>query len=138
MKIPNDLLGKASRLPLLYSEGVHENRLSLRRFVEVTSTNPAKYLGLYPRKGKIALDSYADLVVIDPEANGVFSRSTLLQRNDYTTCEGISHLGAMRATLIRCSIVYKSGRGIVGHRAQEMYLPKFLKNGKSCVSMLSL
>ncbi|MFA5852817.1 MAG: dihydropyrimidinase [Spirochaetales bacterium] len=138
MKIPNGLPGIEPRLPLLYSEGVRGNRLSLRRFVEVTSTNPAKYLGLYPSKGEIAPGSDADLVVIDPEANGVFSRSTLLQRNDYTPYEGIRRRGAIRTTLVRGSIVYKAGRGIVGHKGQGMYLPRFLESKKACVSPLSL
>lgn len=124
-KIPNGLPGIEPRLPLLYSGGVREHRLSLRRFVEVTSTNPAKYLGLYPRKGEIAPGSDADLVLIDPDAKGVFSRSTLLQRNDYTPYEGLKRQGAVRMTLIRGSIVYEMGRGIVGHRGQGSYLPRF-------------
>ncbi|MHB0895952.1 MAG: amidohydrolase family protein [Spirochaetales bacterium] len=106
------------------------HRLSLRRFVEVTSTNPAKYLGLYPRKGEIAPGSDADLVLIDPEAKGLFSRSTLHQRNDYTPYEGIERQGAIRMTLIRGSIVYEAGRGIVGRKGQGRYLPRFPASGR--------
>ena len=137
-KIPNGLPGIEPRLPLLYSEGVRGNRLSLRRFVEVTSTNPAKYLGLYPRKGEIAPGSDADLVVIDPEAQGVFSRSTLLQKNDYTPYEGIRRLGAIQATLLRGSVVYMAGRGIVGRKGQGMYLPRYPESGNSRVSPFQL
>jgi len=130
MRIPNGLPGIEPRLPLLYSEGVRGHRLSLRRFVEVTSTNPAKYLGLYPRKGEIAPGSDADLVLIDPEAKGLFSRSTLHQRNDYTPYEGIKRQGAIRMTLIRGSIVYEAGRGIVGRKGQGRYLPRFPASGR--------
>src|SRR5205823_11632189 len=52
-------------MPMLYSEGVRAGRLSLRRLVEVTSTNAARLFGLYPRKGTIAVGSDADLVLFD-------------------------------------------------------------------------
>lgn len=138
MKIPNGLPGIEPRLPLLYSAGVSGDRLSLRRFVEVTSTTPAKYLGLYPRKGEIAPGSDADLVIIDPRVSGLFSGSTMLQRNDYTPYEGIPRHGAIRTTLVRGSIVYKAGRGIVGDKGQGIYLPRFLDRGKAQTNPLPL
>ena len=65
--------GQASvemRVPVLYHRGVHEGRISLNRFVELASTNPAKIMGLYPRKGALAVGSDADIVVIDPSKSG--------------------------------------------------------------------
>ena len=50
-------------LPMLYSDGVVGGRISLERFVEVTSSNPARLFGLYPRKGTIAVGSDADLTL---------------------------------------------------------------------------
>ena len=55
-------------LPMLHSEGVVRGRITLERFVEITSANPAKLFGLYPRKGTIAVGSDADLVLWDPGA----------------------------------------------------------------------
>ena len=125
LKIPNGLPGIEPRLPLLYSEGVAAHRLSLGRFVEVTSTNPAKYLGLYPRKGEIAAGSDADLVLIEPESRSVFSKSTMLQRNDYSPYEGLARSGSIRATLIRGERVYEAGRGVVGRKGPGAFLPRF-------------
>src|SRR5205823_7614889 len=64
-KIPNGMPGIETRLHLLY-EGVREKKISLNRFVEITSTAPAKLFGMYPRKGTIAVGSDADLVIWDP------------------------------------------------------------------------
>ncbi|HWP67930.1 MAG TPA: dihydropyrimidinase [Rectinemataceae bacterium] len=125
LKIPNGLPGIEPRLPLLYSEGVAAHRLSLGRFVEVTSTNPAKYLGLYPRKGEIAAGSDADLVLIETESRSVFSKSTMLQRNDYSPYEGLARSGSIRVTLIRGEMVYEAGRGVVGRKGQGAFLPRF-------------
>jgi dihydropyrimidinase len=51
----------------LCSLGVHAGRLSANRWVELSSTNPAKIMGLYPQKGALAVGSYADIVVFDPD-----------------------------------------------------------------------
>src|SRR5258706_6112273 len=65
-------VGVETRVPIIYTEGVSKRGMSLERFVAVTSTNAAKILGLYPRKGAVAAGSDADLVVFDPS-----SRKTL-------------------------------------------------------------
>ena len=61
--IPNGVPGIETRLPILFSEGVKKGRISLNKFVELVSTNPAKMYGLHPRKGAIAVGSDADVVV---------------------------------------------------------------------------
>ena len=58
--------GVETRLPILFSEGVSKNKISLERFVELTSTNPAKMYGLYPQKGSIKVGSDADITIWDP------------------------------------------------------------------------
>ena len=61
--------GIETRLMIAYSEGVAKGRISLQRFVELTSTNAAKILGMYPRKGAISVGSDADITIIDPNAH---------------------------------------------------------------------
>ncbi len=66
-KVPNGVPGIETRLPLLYSEGVKKGMITLNRFVDLISSNPARIFGLYPRKGRIMAGSDADLTVIDPD-----------------------------------------------------------------------
>ena len=63
--IPNGVPGLETRLPLLFSNGVLGKKISINKFVEVTSTNPAKIYGLYPKKGTISIGSDADIVICD-------------------------------------------------------------------------
>mgnify|MGYP001606259686 FL=1 len=65
-KIPNGAPGIENRMELLFSEGVKKKRMSLNKFVEVTSTGPAKIFGLFPKKGTIAVGTDADIVIFDP------------------------------------------------------------------------
>ena len=65
-KIPNGAPGIETRMSLVYDGGVRTGRISLNRFVELTSTSPAKIFGLFPRKGTIAPGSDADIVMFDP------------------------------------------------------------------------
>ncbi len=65
-KCPNGAPGVEERIPLIFSEGVMKGNISINKFVEVCSTNPAKIFGLYPKKGTIQVGSDGDLVVIDP------------------------------------------------------------------------
>ena len=64
-------------------------RLEIERFVDAASTRPAKLLGLYPRKGTIAIGSDADLVIYDPDYQGVISAKTHHVNNDYSGFEGM-------------------------------------------------
>ena len=66
-KIPNGAPGIETRMSLVYDGGVRTGKISLNRFVELTSTSPAKIFGLFPRKGTIAPGSDADIVVFDPD-----------------------------------------------------------------------
>ena len=86
--IPNGIPGIETRLPLLYSEGVLAGRITVNRFVELTSTNPAKAYGLHPRKGTIAIGSDADLVIWD-ERECVLRNEALHHAVDYTPYEGM-------------------------------------------------
>jgi dihydropyrimidinase len=104
-------------MPVLYSEGVRKGRLTLQRFVEVTSTNAAKLFGLFPRKGTIAVGSDADLVVWDPEARRPIVGAEGMSRSGYSLYEGWDVVGAPAQTISRGEVVYADGEvlGESGH-----------------------
>jgi dihydropyrimidinase len=109
-KIPNGLPGIEWRFNLLYHYGVGENRISLNRFVELTSTNAAKLFGLYPRKGEIAPGSDADLVIFDPGRELALSVDTQLTNCDYNPYEGRVLRGAPDRVLLRGKTIAQDGR----------------------------
>ena len=109
-KIPNGLPGIEWRMGLLYHYGVVEGRISLNRFVEITSTNAAKLFGLYPRKGEITPGSDADLVVFDPAASTLLSLSTQVTNCDYNPYEGRVLQGAIRVVTLRGKVIVRDGR----------------------------
>ena len=100
-------------LPMLLSEGVRTGRISLGRFVEVTSTNAAKLFGLYPRKGTIAVGSDADLVIFDPNVRRAIKGSALKSNSDYSAFEGWEVTGWPVVTLRRGEIVFRDNE-VVG------------------------
>ena len=103
--IPNGIPGLETRLPLLYSEGVLGGRMTLEKFVELASTNPAKAYGLHPRKGTIAIGSDADLVIWD-ERELVLRNEALHHAVDYTPYEGMTLRAWPAFTLIGGEVVW--------------------------------
>ena len=103
--IPNGIPGLETRLPLLYSEGVLGGRITLEKFVELTSTNPAKAYGLHPRKGSIAPGADADLVIWD-EGDFMLTNARLHHAVDYTPYEGMRLRAWPGMTLARGEIVW--------------------------------
>jgi len=115
--IPNGIPGLETRLPLLYSEGVLKGRITLSKFVELTSTNPAKAYGLHPRKGTIAPGSDADLVMWD-EGEFELTNARLHHAVDYTPYEGMKLKAWPGLTLAGGEVVWdgsnfhpRAGRG---------------------------
>jgi len=94
-------------IPMLYSEGVRRGRISLNKFVEVTSTNAAKLFGLYPRKGTITVGSDADLVLFDPNLTRAVEASMLKSRAGYSVYEGWQVTGWPILTLRRGEVVFE-------------------------------
>jgi dihydropyrimidinase len=109
-RAPGGIPGVETRLPLLFSEGVLKNRISLNRFVEVVSTAPARLLGLFPRKGNLAPGADADVVIFDPNAEKIISSTTLRQNADYSPFEGRAVRGWPTTTIVRGCIVFRNGR----------------------------
>lgn len=109
-QIPNGIPGVETRLPLLFSEGVGKGRISLTRFVELTSTGPAKMYGLYPRKGTIGIGSDSDLVIWDRETQVTITNDKLHHNVDYTRYEGRQITGWPETVISRGDIVISDGK----------------------------
>jgi len=109
-KIPNGAPGIETRMSLLFDGGVVGRRISLNRFVELTSTSPAKIFGLFPKKGTIAPGSDADVVVFDPNKKVTLSAKTLHMRVDYNPYEGRQVTGAAETVLSRGKVIVEGGR----------------------------
>jgi dihydropyrimidinase len=100
-KIPGGIPGIESRLVLLHSFGVLENRISLERWVEVCCTAPARIFGLYPQKGTLQEGSDADIVIFDPHQKKLLTHSILHENVDYTPYEGMELTGYPVSTFLR-------------------------------------
>jgi dihydropyrimidinase len=108
-KIPNGAPGVETRMSLVYDGGVRPGRISLNRFVELTSTSPAKIFGLFPKKGTIAPGSDADIVVFDPNRTITLAAKTLHMNCDYNPYEGRQVTGATDTVLSRGRVVIENG-----------------------------
>jgi len=100
-KIPNGTGGLEDRLPVLWTRGVNTGRLTMNEFVAVTSTNIAKILNMYPKKGAILEGSDADIVVWDPARTKTIAADKQQSAIDYNVFEGIEVVGLPRFTLTR-------------------------------------
>ncbi len=108
-KIPNGAPGVETRMSLVYDGGVRPGRISLNRFVELTSTSPAKIFGMFPRKGTIAPGSDADIVIFDPNRTITLAAKTLHMNVDYNPYEGRQVTGATDTVLSRGRLVIENG-----------------------------
>ncbi|PYQ54522.1 MAG: dihydropyrimidinase [Acidobacteria bacterium] len=108
-KIPNGAPGIETRLMLLWDGGVRAGRIDAHKFVEITSSNPARMFGLWPRKGTVAVGSDGDLVVWDPEKEVTLSAQTLHMRVDYNPYEGRVIKGAPAVVLSRGDVIVDHG-----------------------------
>src|SRR3989440_3032931 len=109
-KIPNGAPGIETRMSLVYDGGVRTGRISLNRFVELTSTSPAKIFGLFPRKGTIAPGSDADIVIFDPEKKARLGVKTLHMRVDYNPYEGREVTGVSDVVISRGKVIIDGGK----------------------------
>ncbi|WP_444460401.1 dihydropyrimidinase [Rhodobacter capsulatus] len=109
-KIPNGTGGLEDRLPMLWSAGVNTGRITMNEFVAVTSTNIAKIMGMYPKKGAVLVGADADLVVWDPEATKTISATSQQSAIDYNVFEGKEVKGLPRYTLSRGMVAVADGK----------------------------
>jgi dihydropyrimidinase len=122
-KIPNGGPGIENRLHMLHHFGVRQGRLSMNRFVELVSTNPAKFFGMYPRKGTIAVGSDADIVVFDPEKRVTISAETHHTNVDYNLFEGTEVRGAPEVVLVRGKVIVEGDR-LVGRPGDGKFVKR--------------
>lgn len=108
-KIPNGHPAIEHRMELLYSEGVAKGKISMNKFVEVTSTNAAKIFGMFPKKGTIAPGSDADIVIFDPEKKHTLGVATHHMNVDYSAYEGWEVKGKTDIVLLRGQIAIDRG-----------------------------
>ncbi len=116
-KIPNGHPGIEHRMELMYSEGVRKGKISLSKFVEVTSTNAAKIFGMYPQKGTLAIGADADIVIFDPYKKHTISVNSHHMNCDYSAYEGWELTGKCETVLLRGKVAIENEKCLLekGH-----------------------
>jgi dihydropyrimidinase len=109
-KIPNGHPAVEHRMELLFSEGVAKGKISLNKFVEVSSTNAAKIFGMFPKKGTISIGSDADLVIFDPSKIHTLSVDTHHMNVDYSAYEGREVTGKCETVILRGKVAIANGK----------------------------
>jgi dihydropyrimidinase len=109
-KIPNGTGGLEDRMPVLWTYGVNTGRLTMNEFVAVTSTNIAKILNMYPRKGAIVEGADADIVVWDPKAKKKISSKKQQSVIDYNVFEGVEVTGLPKYVFTRGEVAVDNGK----------------------------
>jgi len=122
-KIPNGLPGVQDRLPVLWTYGVRAGRITANQFVALTSTNPARIFGLYPRKGVLQPGADADIVVWDPERRVKYGVGAAHHRTDYNLYEGWELVGYPEKVLLRGRLIV-DGDIWRGRRGQGCFLQR--------------
>jgi len=120
-KIPNGAPGVENRLAVLWTYGVETGKLSRQRLVDVYATAPAKFNGLFPRKGSIAVGSDADIVLYNPRWKGKMTVEGSLQGVDYCSYEGMKQSGRPEKVYLRGKLVVDGGK-FVGSNDQGKYI----------------
>ncbi len=108
-KIPNGHPAIEHRMELLFTEGVQKGKITLNKFVEVTSSNAAKIFGMFPRKGCIAVGSDADIILFDPVEEHSISASHHHMNVDYSAYEGWKLKGKCKTTILRGQVAVDKG-----------------------------
>lgn len=122
-KIPYGMPGMETLAPVMYTAGVGKKNISLNRFVALTSTNPAKLFGLYPKKGTIARGSDADIVIFDPNKKVTIDYKKLTTNCDWSPFQGMKLTGYPEITISRGEIIVRNGK-FVGKVGRGKFVPR--------------
>ena len=104
-KTPNGLPAVGDRMPVMWTEGVVNGRITANQFVAMNCTNPAKIFGMYPRKGTLLPGSDADIVIWDPERKVKYGVGMSHQRTDYNLFEGWELVGYPEKVFLRGKLI---------------------------------
>ena len=129
-KIPNGHPAIEHRMELLFSEGVRKGRISLSKYIELTSTNAAKIFGMYPKKGTIAIGADADLVIFNPTKRHTLSQKSHHMNADYSAYEGFKVTGKTETVLLRGQVAIEKNKCLL----QPGY-GQFVKRGKTSLQV---
>jgi dihydropyrimidinase len=128
-KIPNGHPAIENRMELLFSEGVQKGKISLNKFVEVSSTNAAKIFGMFPKKGTLGVGSDADIVLWDPNEKHRLSAATHHMNVDYSGYEGWEITGKIKTVLLRGQIAIDQNECLVP-KGYGQFIKRNKVNGK--------
>ncbi|VDN34125.1 unnamed protein product [Cylicostephanus goldi] len=109
-KIPNGVNGIEDRMSVVWERGVYRGKIDPMKFVSITSSMAAKIFNIYPKKGRIAVGSDADVVIWNPNASRVISKSTHHHAIDYNIFEGQVVHGLAEITISRGKIVWTNNQ----------------------------
>ncbi|MGH8733845.1 MAG: amidohydrolase family protein, partial [Burkholderiales bacterium] len=115
--------GIETRMPVAFTKFVAERKMPLTRFVDITSANAARILGLYPQKGAIQPGSDADLVLIDPAARKTIALADLHADADYSIWEGFACQGYPVMTILRGKVIVEHGK-LVGSSSDGRWVER--------------
>jgi dihydropyrimidinase len=121
--IPNGIPSVQERIDLIHTHGVKTGRIDLMTLVDSCSTQAAKIFGMYPRKGVVAPGSDADVVIYNPDAEGVFTHGDAHSKSDYSGYEGMTRLGAPHLVTLRGKVVVRDGE-FTGEPGGGEYIPR--------------
>ena len=126
INIPNGITGVEERLLVLWQKGVQAGKMSRSRFVELTSSTPAKLMNIYPQKGRIAVGSDADIVIWDPTATKTITKEEHLSKCDFNIFEGLEVTGGAEYVIFKGRMVTDQGlfRPMTGY-GQYQPLPPY-------------
>ncbi|MCU0943791.1 MAG: dihydropyrimidinase [Rubritepida sp.] len=121
--VPNGIPGFAARLPVIFSEGVSKGRITPEQFVRLVATNPARMMGLWPRKGGIHIGADADIALWDPTARRTLTNAMMQHAVDYTPYEGLEITGWPMQLLRRGETVMADGE-VTAEPGSGRFLPR--------------
>ena len=126
-KCPNGMPGVETRMSVMFSEGFMKERISVERFAEITSTNPAKLFGMYPKKGVIQKGSDADLVIMNQNRKSVIRHEDLHENVDYTPYDGLELDCSIDCVISHGDVIVQDNE-YIGGKSRGRFIKRNLPN----------
>jgi len=123
LNIPQGLPGIETLVSLLFTEGVENGRISLTRFVELLSVNPARIFGLYPEKGSLQIGTDADITVVDPNLEKEITPENLHMNTDFNPYKGYITSGWPRFVFLHGELLLEENQ-FLGSEGSGNFLPR--------------